>query len=900
MHNILGTLGSVVTKSGMCYNRAGRKGVHMLIDLSCPAEVFQASLPTEEVPAAALDLYNLSDRVIVSVEATLKLVGGSGAEKERVVYRARALNGRPHSTFRMHVPCPPCPSARTAEAVIDKVWFSDNAVWRREMSAAVEYTPNNLPVSQALTNLRFVAGETAVGFPSQQEGLWVCVCGRPNPDREDICARCRRSKESVFTRYNREAVEKQVAQRERQLDLYTRSMREDTARLQRIREQEFNQAQDRKARRKHLALCLPLFLALVAAVYFGAAPALRLWSASRAMQESRWSDAAETLRDLGDFPGAKGRLAECEWQGAKALHEGAETADELAAAADALRALSDHPEAAGMAEEDDLARSKLLLEAGDREGAREALSLLSEEDTRRKDMENEILLSEARAEMGAGEYARARELFLALSGTFPEAGKLAMECVYLPACELIDNGQYEEAIKELGRIPEHPQSRTAILECHYKLGEAALEKGDAETAAAEFLMAADYGDAAIRCRDTVFSLAEAAREAGDTAKAQTLYASLPGYEPAVEKNNECILILAKKALEDKAYERAAELLLALPEGYPETEELIPRVSYLAGVDAIKVKDYEAAVTLLERAGDYRDAPSKLESALVSLTGDRLGRGDTAGALELLPRITHSKKYEQYKLEAEYQQAVADMETVGDPAELAARFEAMGDYRDAESLARRMHWEVARVKEDQGEILEAAREYAKAGKTEDAPEKAAELYDKYYSGKLAEAKDAMEAGDYAGAVSLLETLDRTDLPEKYEEVNDLFEDACVKAGETLYQAGRPYEAAAYFRLVGNTRRVSRWLSGAAYKIIGKWADADGNTVAEFREDSTCTIAGENFTFLVQDSYTLKTEQEGSMEATFRISHLTEDRLSLRDMREGREAGYELYRAEAAGE
>jgi hypothetical protein len=212
----------------------------------------------------------------------------------------------------------------------------------------------------------------------------------------------------------------------------------------------------------------------------------------------------------------------------------------------------------------------------------------------------------------------------------------------------------------------------------------------------------------------------------------------------------------------------------------------------------------------------------------------------------------------------------------------------------------MHWEVARVKEDQGEILEAAREYAKAGKTEDAPEKAAELYDKYYSGKLAEAKDAMEAGDYAGAVSLLETLDRTDLPEKYEEVNDLFEDACVKAGETLYQAGRPYEAAAYFRLVGNTRRVSRWLSGAAYKIIGKWADADGNTVAEFREDSTCTIAGENFTFLVQDSYTLKTEQGGSMEATFRISHLTEDRLSLRDMREGREAGYELYRAEAAGE
>jgi hypothetical protein len=130
--------------------------------------------------------------------------------------------------------------------------------------------------------------------------------------------------------------------------------------------------------------------------------------------------------------------------------------------------------------------------------------------------------------------------------------------------------------------------------------------------------------------------------------------------------------------------------------------------------------------------------------------------------------------------------------------------------------------------------------------------------------------------------------------------ELYDDACLKAGEALYQAGRPYEASAYFRKVKDVRRTQRWFSNACYRIIGKWADKSGKVIAEFREDSTCTIAGENFTFLVQDSYTLKTEQDGSMEVTFRISHLTEDRLSLRDMREGREAGYELYRAEAAGE
>ena len=45
----------------------------MYIDLTCPAEVFRTILPTEEIPAAALTLFNLSDRVITSVEVMLRL-----------------------------------------------------------------------------------------------------------------------------------------------------------------------------------------------------------------------------------------------------------------------------------------------------------------------------------------------------------------------------------------------------------------------------------------------------------------------------------------------------------------------------------------------------------------------------------------------------------------------------------------------------------------------------------------------------------------------------------------------------------------------------------------------------------------------------------------------------------
>ena len=77
------------------------------IDLTCPAEIFRTALPTEEIPAATLTLFNLSDRVITSVEVMLRLLDENGGETERLAFRGRALNGRPHSTFLMTVPCAP-------------------------------------------------------------------------------------------------------------------------------------------------------------------------------------------------------------------------------------------------------------------------------------------------------------------------------------------------------------------------------------------------------------------------------------------------------------------------------------------------------------------------------------------------------------------------------------------------------------------------------------------------------------------------------------------------------------------------------------------------------------------------------------------------------------------------
>ena len=66
----------------------------MQIDLTCPCEVFRTAMPTEEIPAASLVLFNLSDRVIVSAEITLLLQDAGGAEKERVLQEIRDYSGQ--------------------------------------------------------------------------------------------------------------------------------------------------------------------------------------------------------------------------------------------------------------------------------------------------------------------------------------------------------------------------------------------------------------------------------------------------------------------------------------------------------------------------------------------------------------------------------------------------------------------------------------------------------------------------------------------------------------------------------------------------------------------------------------------------------------------------------------
>ena len=641
----------------------------MTIDLTCPAEIFRIDLPTDALPAATLLLYNLSDRVISSAEVTLLLSGEGEEEQEKVVYRGRALNGRPHSTFPMSVPCTADSAFHSAEAVIDKVWFADNEVWRRNPDSAVTYIPNQLSLSPQLTALKFVAGETAVGFPSQQDGLWVCICGRPNPDTESLCARCRREKNYIFARYNQEAVEAQLSQKERQLELNTRNAREDTSRLQRMREEAYNQKRNTRLRRLRLFGLALLGLGMIAAAVLFGAPGVRLLSANDALRNGRLPEAEEAYRSLGSFGNAREQLDYVRFLTAQKTVQDSEDPETLTAAAEALRGMTGRAEAQDEADEAEKKAAKAWLNAGNWAAAQEAALRMREEAPGRQELLQDCTFAQAQELLDQKAFTQAEALFREL-GTYRDADRFAAACVYEPTLQLIEDGSYDEAIEALTAISPYQDTPALIRKCHYLKGMMFEKEGDSVRAAEEYLLAEDWDDAREKAVRMVWDQAEAALAAGDLSKAASLYAAIPDDPQAQEKSWYCLVRMAEKSVKDTEYLRALDLLSGVPDSYEGADALRRKSAYFAAKTALGRGDEESAISLLESAGDYQDARAQLESILVPRAADLLDQGDAAGAEAIIRRLPEGEAREQLE------SRLADLSSAGDTAEKPAE-EASG-------------------------------------------------------------------------------------------------------------------------------------------------------------------------------------------------------------------------------
>ena len=634
----------------------------MRVDLNCPAEIAAVEIRREE-DCVRLILMDLADRPIDSCEATVRIRNREGEEIAREVHRARALRGRPHIAFSMTVPMEIPEGAESAEATLDKVWFEDRDVWRRSPAAEKEYESNRLEPGNELNALRYVAGEGAVGFPSQQADLWVCVCGRPNGNGETVCARCRRQREMIFRQYSRGAVLSRVSQRERQLDLETRGAREETARLQRLREEEYNRKREIRRKWRRGLLTAAALLALAAGIYWGGLPAWRLYTADRAMQEDRLEEARETLTALGGFPGAEERLAETERRilrrdGAMAAENPeAFPGEEAARLAAALRETGEEADSA-LADRVDLARAGAILKAGEAEAAEALASGLPEGLSGREQLILDCRFARGEAALAANEHARAREIFEAL-GDYPGAAEKAKEARYEGALADLEEGKYDEAAAAFAALGDYQDSRELIPRCHYLKGVTLEEAGEAEAARLAYLEAGEHEDAPARAAAIRWSQAEAALAAEDYEAALPLYREMDGYEDARDKWIQCATELARKAYREREYTAAAAWLEDLPEDTRTTRQIRTRAYYLGAKAAANRGETEKAIEMMEKVSDYGDARKNIRNWRIALAKEKADAGQYAEALEILAPVAENYQAGQLIKEIEKKAAETD-------------------------------------------------------------------------------------------------------------------------------------------------------------------------------------------------------------------------------------------------
>jgi len=655
----------------------------MRIDLSCPAEILRAELPTAEEPWIRILILNGTDRGINSCEATAKVLDREGRELGRTVHRARALAGRPYGTFLMTIPMEPIEGAAGIEARLDKAWFEDNDVWRRNEAAEIEYEDNMLPPGNDLNALKYVAGPTAVGFPSQQARLWVCVCGRANGNGSDHCARCRREKETLFRQYNREAVLRQVSQRERQLDLKSRGAREEAAQIQRQREEEFNRQQARKKQRYRLWGALGATLLIAAATYWGGAPLARRISADQAAKDGRLEDAEMLLTGITGFPGVEERitavkLEEARRDGTAAVSETAEFPETtvLADIAERLRAEDATSEDGRLADRVDMIRAKKLLAEG-KTGEAETLVLgLPEETEGRTETLAECAYARGEAAMAAGEYDKAEKIFLGL-GAWKDAENRVKDCQYDPALKMIEAGDYESAIAKLSMIPEYLDSEELIRKSRYLQGITLEAAGETEAARQAYLQAGTYEDAEEKAAALRWRQAETEYANGNWAVAMEIFREMDGIGDAREKWILSATELARAAYKIRDYERAAEILTGLPEDTRETLQIRTRAYFLGAKAAADRGETEKAVEMMEKVPDYGDARKNIRNWRIALAEAALTAGDAERAKEWLEPVAeenYSAQRLMKQIDRELAKKAEEADTTGADTEKDSRKE----------------------------------------------------------------------------------------------------------------------------------------------------------------------------------------------------------------------------------
>lgn len=604
------------------------------------------------------------------------------------------------------------------------------------------------------------------------------------------------------------------------------------------------------------------------------------------LEERLYEKAAERYQALGSYDRSEEKLQETIYRQACDLYD----AQSYEAARALLLGLEGYEpaEAKLQACAYELAREKL--NAGAYERALEELSGLDESYQDVQLLTKQAYYALAEADAAEEAYESAGERYL-LAGEYGDAQAKANDCLYRLAVQTKEAGEYEKARELFLRIPAYLDSEGQAQSCVYEQASALMEQKDYAGAAAQLETIADYGNAQAKLDECRFLQAQAALDAGDAAGAEALLANIVEYRGSVTQLRRVRYQLAQADFEAERYAEALPRFEQL-ETYRDSQTKARQCRYAMAGAALEAAQYDAAIESFEALGSYKDSKELLEEARYQRAMAMLNQGDEAGAKTALAEMTDSKRAAQTLEEMSLKEADALYEA-GDYAAAAELYAAASSDTARERLNACRYQQALALKAS-GDLPGAGAAFQALGRYQDAAQQSEDCYATYYGQVAQQARDAMEAQDYEGVVRALHGFEMNALSGSYQDLPDLYNEACYQMAEQLYRDGKPYEAIAYYEQVGDYRDARKEKLGrGVYLILGEWQSATGKT-AVFRTDGTCDLMGEELCYQVSNVRLLTGPDPEHLTLTHKLSRVDETSMSLRDIRNGADDVYKFTR------
>lgn len=389
-------------------------------------------------------------------------------------------------------------------------------------------------------------------------------------------------------------------------------------------------------------------------------------AAAALKKEGRYAEAAEAFTALGGYMDSRLQVQECAYGAAKALLDAGQY-DEAEAA---FTALGDYEDSLSLIPECRYRKAVALLEAGETEEAGKIFTALEGyKDSDSYLSENQYQRAVALA--AEGKYQEAVGLFEALVD-YKDSMSLAAKA---KADELYEDGDLAGAWLKYRDMDEAYQTHRQDYEALYAAAQALRESGDPEAAAEQFDALGEYGDSAAQASQCRYEKAEALKGEGKYDEAEAAFIALDGYLDSAEKAKECVYL--------KADALAAE------------------------------GKYDEAVQLLESIGDHEGG----EKLANRMKADQLfAGGDLAGAWLLYRDMDEVEPARLETYEKIYSEA-GSLREAGEYDRARKQYQALGTYRDSESLAAQCVLDKAEGYIRQNMYIEALNLYESLGDQE---------------------------------------------------------------------------------------------------------------------------------------------------------------------------------------